>query len=383
MLRAYKYRICPNVTQSILLAKTFGCVRYFWNEQVKVFNGYNKETNPKPVYKTSTEMRHAVPFMLEVSAAAIQQKENDFKEIRNQFFSKTRKKKIGRPKLKIKNNRQGFRLPVGKFDVFENRIRLEKIGYIRIVIDRPLPECHKLMSVTVSKETTGDYFASVLVETTICHIDKTGERTAIDVGLTTFATLLNEEEIPNPRFFRKNQARLSKLQKALKHKKKGSNRRSKLKKKIAKAYKRSANQRNNFLQEQSTQIVRKYDLIKVEDLNIAGLSKKNKPKKDRNGKYLHNGQARKRGLNKSILDAGWGMFINMIEYKAKWYGKEFKKADRFFASSKICSGCGHKKNDLKLSERIWECNNCKQVNRRDHNATANLDAVGVDAAKRA
>jgi putative transposase len=102
MFKTYKYRIYPNQTQTILLAKTFGCVRYFWNKQVETFNSYNKETNPNPLYLTSTQIRNSLDWMLEISAAAIQQKEIDFKEFKNQKFNKNRKKQLGRPKFKKK-----------------------------------------------------------------------------------------------------------------------------------------------------------------------------------------------------------------------------------------------------------------------------------------
>ena len=167
MLRAYKYRLNPNVKQSVLLCKTLGCVRYFWNRQVETFNTYDKEESVKPIFKTSTEIRKEMDWMLEVSAAAIQQKEIDFKAFKNQYFSKDRKKQIGRPHFKKRSDRQSFRLPNQKFRLSEKYIRLEKIGLVKYVQDRALPTDCKLMSVTVSKESDGKYYASVLVETQI------------------------------------------------------------------------------------------------------------------------------------------------------------------------------------------------------------------------
>lgn len=163
MLKAYKYCLVPNVKQSIVLNKTFGSVRYFWNKQVETFNSYDKESNSIVSFKTSTEIRKENEWMQEVSAAAIQQKEIDFKEFKKQHFSKSRKKHIGRPSFKKRNDRQSFRLPNQKFSIVENKIRLEKIGRVKFIQDRLLPHNCKLMSVTVSKDTCGKYYAAFLL----------------------------------------------------------------------------------------------------------------------------------------------------------------------------------------------------------------------------
>ena len=130
-LKAYKFRLYPNKIQEVLLNKTFGCVRYFWNNQVSVFKTYDKEINDKPIFKTSTELRNEIEWMKEVSAAAIQQKEIDFKKFRKQLFNKSRKKKIGFPQFKKKSNRQSYRLPNQKFKIVGNKIQLEKIGKVK------------------------------------------------------------------------------------------------------------------------------------------------------------------------------------------------------------------------------------------------------------
>src|SRR5208283_3911514 len=182
MLKAYKYRIYPNKTQMVLLAKTFGSVRYFWNKQVELFNSYNKETNNDIKYLTSTEIRNELVWMKEVSAAAIQQKEIDFKEFKNQRFNKNRKKSIGFPKFKKRSNNQSYRLPNQKFTLKQDKIRLEKIGLINIVIDKPIKENSKLMSVTINKNPSNQYFASVLAEHEIQPLPKTNKEVGIDVG---------------------------------------------------------------------------------------------------------------------------------------------------------------------------------------------------------
>lgn len=351
ILKAYKYRLYPTKEQTILLNKTMGCVRYFWNSQVYTFNTYDKETNPKPEFKTSTQLRNEIEWMREVSAAAVQQKEKDFKEFRAQFFSKTRKKNIGFPKLKKKSNRQSFRLPNQKFSVTDNKIRLEKIGKIRMVIDRELPY-GKLISVTVSKNPSGQYFASILIETEIIHKPMTGKDVGIDVGLKTFSTQSDGIEIANPKFLRKSQAKLRRMQQHLSRKKNGSARREKCRLKIAKLHQKITNQRNWFLHDYSTNLVNRYDNIYIEDLNVSGMLKN------------HN-------LALSISDVSWSKFTAMLDYKSDWYGKKVYRVGRFYASSKTCS-CGVKNVDLKLSDREWVCTSCGLVNDRDLLAAENI-----------
>ena len=350
-LVAYKYRLYPNKTQQTLLNKTMGCVRFFWNNQVSTFKTYDKENNPKPKFKTSTELRNEIDWMQEVSAAAIQQKEIDFKEFKKQLFSKSRKKKIGFPNFKKKSNRQSFRLPNQKFKVIGNKIQLEKIGKVKMIVDRELP-CGKLMSVTISKNPSGQYFASILIETKIDYKPKTNNEVGIDLGLKTFATQSDGIEIANPKFLNKNQVKLRRMQQHLSRKQKGSNRRNKCRLKIARLHQKIANQRDWFLHNYSTSLINNYDRIYIEDLNVSGMVKNH-------------------CLAGAISDVGWSKFTSMLIYKSDWYGKDVVKVDRFFASSKTCS-CGAKNDDLKLSDREWVCTSCGSVNQRDLLAANNI-----------
>lgn len=350
-LVTYKYRLYPNKTQQTLLNKTMGCVRFFWNQQVATFKTYNKETNPKPEFKTSTELRNEIEWMKEVSAAAIQQKEIDFKEYKKQLFSKSRKKKIGFPSFKKKNNRQSYRLPNQKFKIIENKIQLEKIGKVKMVVDRELPD-GKLMSVTISKNPSGQYFASILIETEINHKQKTNKEVGLDLGIKTFSTQSDGIEISNPKFLNKNQVKLRRLQQHLSRKVKGSNRRNKCRLKIAKLHQKITNQRDWFLHNYSTQLINNYDKIYIEDLNVSGMVKNH-------------------CLAGAISDVSWSKFTSMLIYKADWYGKDVVKVGRFYASSKTCK-CGVKNNDLKLSDREWICKSCGSINQRDLLAANNI-----------
>lgn len=351
-LKAYKFRLYPNATQEVLLNKTFGCVRYAWNQNVANFLTYDKDDNPKPIFKTSTELRSEIEWMKEVSASAIQQKEMDFKEFKTQLFNAKRKSKIGFPKFKKKSNRQSYRLPNQKFKIVNGKLQLEKIGKIKFIQDREFPEFFKFMNVTISKNPSGEYYASILIEQEINHKPKTNKECGIDVGIKTFSTQSDGIEVDNPKYFSKNQAKLKRLQQHFSRKQKGSKRRDKCRLKIAKLHQKIVNQRDWFLHNYSTYLIENYDRIFIEDLDVKGLLEKKQ-------------------LSKEISDVSWSKFFQMLQYKANWYGKEVIKVDRYYASSKTC-GCGVKKANLKLSDRVWTCDNCKVVNDRDVLASLNI-----------
>lgn len=353
MLKAYKYRIYPNKTQEVLLQKSFGCVRYFWNYMTEVFNSYDEETNPKPEYKTSTEFRKEQEFLLEVSAAILQQKEKDFQQFKKQYFSKNRKLKIARPKFKSKNDNQSFRLPNQKFKIVDKKIQLEKIGKVRIVLDRELPTDCKFMSVTISKNKVGQYHASVLVEQEIQHLPKTTKEVGIDVGVKTFLIQSDGIEVNNLRLFSKNQTKLKRLQQHFSRKQKGSRRREKCRKKIAKLYQKINNQKEHFLHNESLRIVKNYDYIYIEDLDVKSMLES-------------------KLMSKEISDVSWSKFFNYLAYKAEWYGKILHKVDRYYASSKTCNDCGNINTELKLSDREWVCKSCGVLHDRDLNAAKNI-----------
>lgn len=356
--KTYVYRMYPTEEQEVLLNKTFGCVRVVWNRNVFTYNSYDKEKNPKPVYKPTTEMKAEFPWMDEVSAAALQQKEIDFKEYKNQKFSKNRKTKIGRPSYKKRGGHQSFRLPNQKFYIKDSTIRLEKIGFVQIVIDRAIPENAKLMRVTVKKDPAGRFFAKISVEQVIePRFPMTGTVVGVDVGLKHFLTLSTGESVENPRWFRESQAELRKAQKSLSRKVKGSSRYEKAKLKSARIQSKTANRRKWFHDQIALDLVRNHDLIVIEDLNIAGMKKNRK-------------------LAKSISDAGWGQFFKILEYKALWNDKVVIKVGRYFPSSRLCT-CGVVNKDLKLSDRVWTCSACGAVHDRDPHAAKNMEVEGL------
>ena len=350
-LKAYKYRIYPTKEQEVLLAKTFGCCRFVWNKLVENFNKNDGTIVNEKILKDQEEFE----FLKEVSASTLQQKRMDFVEFKKQYFNKKRKVKLGRPQFKKKSNRQSFRLPNQKFilDQEKSLVRLEKIGWVKIVLDRNIAENADFRSITISETPTGKYFVSILVKEELNPIPSSGKIVGIDLGLKELMTLSNGQVINNPKWFRKNQSKLAKHQKHLSRKTKGSNRYNRQRIKVAKVHEDVANSRNYFLHNISTELVKTFDLIVVEDLNVSGM-------------------IRNRKLAKSISDASWSTFVSMLEYKCNWYGKTLIKIDRFYPSSKTCSNCGHKEDQMPLKIREWTCPSCGSKHDRDLNASINI-----------
>lgn len=357
--KAFKYRMYPTRHQEDILSKTFGCVRVIWNACVESFNSYDKETNPNLKIIGKSDLIANKPWLNEVSAATLQQKQRDFIEFSKQYFNKDRKKNINRPRFKSKDDHQSFRLPSQKFKLLEDKIRLEKIGYVDIVVDRTIPENSRLISCTVSRDKSGRYFVSVLVETEQVYKQKTDKTIGVDLGIKTLATLSDGVIIGNPHFIRENQTKLMRLQQYLSRKKKGSRRKKKCKLKIARLHRKISDKRLWYMHNLTTMLVDNYDVICIEDLNTSGMLKNH-------------------CLANYISDASFYMFRQQLEYKCKWYGKELVVIDRFYPSSKTCSRCGWKDDDLKLSDRIFKCENCGLELDRDFNAAINIQRMGVD-----
>jgi putative transposase len=355
--KAYKFRAYPTDVQKVLLNKTFGCVRYAWNQWVSNFN--KKEDQ---VFATPKQFKEQLDWMREVSSAAIQQKEQDFFEFKRQFFNKKRANKLGRPSFKSRKKRQSYRLPNQKFCLKNCAVRLEKIGYVKIVLDRVIPQDVKFINCTVSKDIVGDFFVSVLVEQNVSQLPKTGKEVGIDVGIKSFAVFSDEHIVENPKFFRENQSDLKKIQQHAARKVQGSNNHRRTKRRVSRLQRQIARRRSHFLHNVSSYIVNNYDVIAIEDLNIKGMVKN-------------------RCLAKSISDASWSEFFRQLIYKSSWYGKELRTIDRFAPTSKTCSVCGYYFKDLTLGIREWTCPCCGTTHDRDMNAAKSVlkQSAGVEA----
>lgn len=347
--------------QAEFLNQNFGAVRWLWNQFVAKFNSWTPESGKLTYSEMDYKTKHS--WLNNVISYGLQQKRMDFMEYQSQFFNKKRKVKVGRPQFKKKGrSNDSFRVPGAALakdftlQLESGKIKLPKMDPIKCSVDR-VPQGN-LRSVTVSKTKTGQFYISVLVEFEPQPKPTTGRSIGIDLGLKTLATMSNGTVLENPKWFRKNQTKLKRAQQHLSRKVKGSNRRESQRLKVAKLHQLVANQRNHVQHVFSHWLADNFDHIIVEDLNTAGMMKNRK-------------------LAKSIADASFASLVSKIQYKSQWYGRTFHKVDRWFASSKTCSCCGHKLEQLNLGTREWDCPSCGTHHDRDLNAAKNILYKGL------
>lgn len=364
--KAYKFRIYPNKEQQMLLARTFGSVRLVYNHYLEAKTKSYEETGKSMSYTKCTAdlvaFKKEKPFLREVDSIALQQALRHLDTAFQNFF---RDKKVGYPKFKSRKQRHDSYSSV----CVNNNIRLEcgtlvlpKVGKVRIKQHRTIPEGYVLKSVTVSKTPTGKYFASVLFEyeADIQPVEP-GNIIGLDFSMhDLFVSSEDEIQVDEQflHYYRKAQEKLARQQRILSHRKKGSHRYDKQRRKVALLHEKIANQRKDYLHKQSRQIANAYDLVCVEDLNM---------------------QAMSQALNfgKSVSDNAWGTFLRFLDYKLAEQGKMLVKVDKWFPSSKTCHECGYVLEELSLSTRKWECPVCHAVHDRDRNAAKNIKTEGM------
>ena len=262
----------------------------------------------------------------------------------------------------------------------QNSLTLSKIGTIKAVVHCTLPGVYKTCTV---RRQHGKWFACFAVEVQQEPLPESTESIGIDVGVEKFAALSNGEFIDNPRFFRQDEKALKKAQRKLAAQKRGSLKRRKAKKVVARIHERIANRRHDFVHQTARKIVNRFGFIAVEKLNVKNMSKSPEPKQDEETgeflpgvpKSLWGGHAAKAGLNKSILDAAWSMFRQVITHKAESAGRKYVEVNPAY-TSQDCSGCGYRANK-KLSERWHFCPNCGLSLDRDTNAAVNILQIGL------
>jgi putative transposase len=370
MNKAIKYRVYPTTEQSILFAKTFGCCRKVWNLMLSDKKESYKATG-RFVEVTPAKYKNEYPYLKEVDSLALANKQMDLQIAFRNCFSKSRKKKNGFPKFKsAKRSRKAYTTnnQKGTVAIIGNGIRLPKVGIVKAVIHRQPDTDWVVKSATVSRESDGKYYISVLFELETPVIDYTADinnAVGLDYASDGLYTDNNGGKGTNHKYYRESHTKLAKEQRRLSRKignKKGSEKSHnylKQLRKVNKIHRHIANQRLDNLHKISTEIANRYDVVCVEDLNMRSMSNKGF------------------GNGKATLDNGYGLFLNMLEYKLSDRGKYFVKVDKWFPSSQICHNCGTLHPEMKdLSNRVMDCD-CGCHIDRDKNAAQNILQEGL------
>lgn len=366
MFKAYKYRIYPNKKQKELIGKTFGCCRfvynYFLSKAIKDYEQNNLRYNYYDACGIMVGLKKDPEYewLKEPDKCALQNALKDLENAYKMFFNgngfpKFKSKKSHKYSYRTQNYNKGTAI-----QVIQGRIKLPKLGWVKYR-DKYVPR-GKIINATVLQVPSGKYYVSIHCTDVFLELpNKTNKHIGIDLGIKEFAITSNGTKYDNPKYLNHSLNKLAKLQRNLARKTSGGANWNKARLKLARQYERISNQRKDFLQKLTTELVRNYDVICIEDLNIQSM--------------IDNGSTI---MCRNISDVSWYEFKRELQYKADWHDKKIILVDRYFASSQICHCCGHKFPITKdLSVRTWECPNCGITLDRDVNAAINILNEGL------
>ena len=360
--KAYKYRIYPNKKQQELIRKTFGCTRYVYNyyldKRKKLYETDKTTYTYVKCAKDLTQLKKEFEWLKEVDSVGLQTSLKDLDVAYKNFFSGS----AGYPKFKSRKNRhQSYRTSFTNNNItfMDRHIKLPKLGLVK-VRDKQVPQ-GRILNATISQEPDGQFYCSLCcTDVSFVQLSKTNQFVGIDLGLVDFAIFSDGIKIENPRFFEKSEKKLAKLQRELSRKTIGSNRWNKARIKVAKLQKHISNQRKDFLQKLTTLVVKKYDIICIEDLDVKSMK-----------------ETELTVRNKRVSDVSWSEFRRQLTYKSTWYGRTLSAVDRYYPSSQICHYCGHIDGKKAETIRFWVCPKCNSKVDRDINAAINILNEGL------
>ena len=350
----YRFRLYPKERQIEFLNKQVGHCRFVYNRLLEMAKE-KKDWDYYKYKKLLPKLKQQYPFLKEVNSQSLQEAIKNLHRAFRNFFE-------GRGKYpRFKKKKYGGSMSIPQhFKIEDNRIKIPKLTTpIRFIKHREIRGLIK--SISITKTPTGKFYLNVLVERQTEKLPPSDKVVAIDMGLTHFCTTSDGLKVGSPKYLLNSEEKLRKLQRKLSKKQKGSRRWKILRKRLAKLHEKIRNQRNDFSHKLSKKIISDNQAVVVESLNIKGMVKNHR-------------------LAKCISDSGWYKFINMLEYKAKFYDRGLIKVKPFYPSSKLCHVCGYKNRFLTLSDRKWTCPICGKTHDRDVNAALNLlkVAVGMD-----
>ena len=357
--KGWKFRIYPNKDQQELLAQNFGCVRFLYNKMLSDKLEYYYGIRETPFVKP-TDYKEKYPFLKDADSQALTtawlQLETAWK---NHFRDSAN---FGMPKFKSKHRspmKYTSHVVNNNIRIEGDKIKLPKVGWVKIKLHREVPDDWKLKKVTVEKKHSGRYYVTILYEYEETNNPvEIRKAVGLDFAEQGLYVTSDGECGMMPKYFRESEEKLAHEQRKLSKMVKGSNNWKKQKVKVARIHEHIANQRKDFQHKRSTEIANSYDAVCVEDINMKAMSGSLK-------------------LGKSTMDNGYGEFRRMLEYKLEDRGKAFVKIDKWYPSSKRCSGCGRIHKDLKLSDRTWTCPGCDSTWDRDINAAINIRDEGM------